>query len=130
LSVSVADFFTFGYYELQFPQYLSAEATLPDGFSVAAVPELSTWAMLLIWVRGLCGHPRRRLIGQSFGGARPTRLCSWPKGRRLIRSASGDRPMRALVILALALFLASCNGDRMKGMNVRQAQPQSSGLLT
>jgi hypothetical protein len=30
--------------------------------------------------------------------------------------------MRALVILALALFLASCNGDGMKGMNVRQAQ--------
>jgi hypothetical protein len=44
----VADFFTFNYYELQFPQYLSAEASLPDGFSVAAVPELSTWAMLLI----------------------------------------------------------------------------------
>jgi uncharacterized membrane protein YcfT len=44
----VADFFTFNFYELQFAQYLSAEATLPDGFSVAAVPELSTWAMLLI----------------------------------------------------------------------------------
>jgi predicted small secreted protein len=37
--------------------------------------------------------------------------------------------MRVLVILALALLLASCNGDRMKGMNVRQAQPLS-GLLT
>jgi hypothetical protein len=44
----VADFFTFNFYELQFPQYLSAEANLPDGFSVAAVSELSTWAMLLI----------------------------------------------------------------------------------
>jgi hypothetical protein len=42
-----------------------------------------------------------------------------------------DRPMRVLVILGLALLLAGCNGDRMKqGMNVRQAQPQSSGLLT
>jgi hypothetical protein len=53
----VADFFTFNFYELQFPQYLSAEATLPDGFSVAAVPELSTWAMLLIGfaVIGGCG---------------------------------------------------------------------------
>jgi hypothetical protein len=30
-----------------------AEATLPDGFSVAAVPELSTWAMLLIGFAGL-----------------------------------------------------------------------------
>jgi outer membrane lipase/esterase len=49
----MADFFTFSYYELQFPQYLSAEATLPDGFSVAAVPELSTWAMLLIGFAGL-----------------------------------------------------------------------------
>jgi hypothetical protein len=47
LSVSVADF-TFNFYELQLPQYLSAEATLPDGFPVAAVTELSTWAMLLI----------------------------------------------------------------------------------
>jgi hypothetical protein len=29
--------------------------------------------------------------------------------------------MRVLVILALALLLAGCNGDRMKqGMNVRQ----------
>jgi PBP1b-binding outer membrane lipoprotein LpoB len=39
--------------------------------------------------------------------------------------------MRVLAILALALLLAGCNGDRMKqGMNVRQAQPQTTGLLT
>jgi PBP1b-binding outer membrane lipoprotein LpoB len=39
--------------------------------------------------------------------------------------------MRVLVILAVALLLAGCNGDRMKqGMNVRQAQPQGTGLLT
>jgi hypothetical protein len=36
-----------------------------------------------------------------------------------------------LAILALALSLAGCNGDRIKqGMNVRQAQLQSTGLLT
>jgi hypothetical protein len=40
-------------------------------------------------------------------------------------------PMRVLVILALALSLAGCNGDRIKqSMNGRQAQPQSTGLLT
>ena len=39
--------------------------------------------------------------------------------------------MRVLAILALALSLAGCNGDRIKQrMNVRQAQPQSTGLLT
>jgi PBP1b-binding outer membrane lipoprotein LpoB len=32
--------------------------------------------------------------------------------------------MRVLAILALALLLAGCNGDRMKqGTNARQAQP-------
>ena len=39
--------------------------------------------------------------------------------------------MRILAILALTLSLAGCNGDRIKqSMNGRQAQPQSSGLLT
>ena len=39
--------------------------------------------------------------------------------------------MRVLAILALVLSVAGCNGDRIKqGMNVRQAQPQSTGLLT
>jgi len=34
--------------------------------------------------------------------------------------------MRVLAILALALSLTGCNGDRIKqGMNVRQAPPQS-----
>ena len=34
--------------------------------------------------------------------------------------------MRVLAIMALALLLAGCNGDRMRqGMNMRQAQPQS-----
>ncbi|SHH20196.1 hypothetical protein [Bradyrhizobium erythrophlei] len=38
--------------------------------------------------------------------------------------------MRVLAILALALSLAGCEGDRTKhGMNERQAQPQSTGLL-
>ncbi len=38
--------------------------------------------------------------------------------------------MRVLAILDLALSLASCNGDRMKqGINMREAQPQSTGLL-
>ena len=37
--------------------------------------------------------------------------------------------MRVLAILALALSLAGCNGDRIKqGMNV--PQPQSTELLT
>jgi PBP1b-binding outer membrane lipoprotein LpoB len=39
--------------------------------------------------------------------------------------------MRVLAIMALTLLLAGCNGDRMKqGMNMRQAQPQTTGLLT
>ena len=34
--------------------------------------------------------------------------------------------MRVLAIIALALLLAGCNGDRMKqSSNARQAQPQS-----
>ena len=34
--------------------------------------------------------------------------------------------MRILAIMALALLLAGCNGDRMKqGTNTRQAQSQS-----
>jgi hypothetical protein len=34
--------------------------------------------------------------------------------------------MRFLAIVALALLLAGCNGNRMKqGMNIGQAQPQS-----
>jgi hypothetical protein len=34
--------------------------------------------------------------------------------------------MRVLAIIALALLLAGCNGDRMKqGSNTRQAQPQN-----
>ncbi|SIO50149.1 hypothetical protein SAMN05443247_06646 [Bradyrhizobium erythrophlei] len=41
--------------------------------------------------------------------------------------------MRILAILALALLLlASCQGNRLagkQGMNVRQAQPQTTGLL-
>jgi hypothetical protein len=39
--------------------------------------------------------------------------------------------MRVLTILALALSLAGCNGDRLKqGMNGRQAQPQSKSNAT
>jgi hypothetical protein len=39
-------------------------------------------------------------------------------------------PMRVLAILALALLLAGCEGDRIKhgSMNERQAQPQSTVL--
>jgi hypothetical protein len=39
--------------------------------------------------------------------------------------------MRVLAMLALALLLAGCEGDRIKhgSMNERQAQPQSTGLL-
>jgi hypothetical protein len=34
--------------------------------------------------------------------------------------------MRVLAIIALALLLLGCNGDRMKqGTNMHQAQPQS-----
>jgi hypothetical protein len=33
--------------------FFSITATLPDGFSVAAVPEISTWAMLLIGFAGI-----------------------------------------------------------------------------
>jgi hypothetical protein len=41
---------------------------------------------------------------------------------------SGDQPMRVLAILALALLLTGCEGDRIKNgsMNERQAQPQST----
>jgi hypothetical protein len=67
LSVSVADFFTFNFYEVQFPQNLSAEATLPDGFSVAAVPELSTWAMLLI---GFAARRFSLIVAPTFKSAR------------------------------------------------------------
>ena len=43
---------------------------------------------------------------------------------------SGDQPMRVLAILALALLLTGCEGDRIKNgsMNERQAQPQSTVL--
>jgi len=45
-----------------------------------------------------------------------------------MRGLLGDQPLRVLAILALALLLASCQGERIKqGM---QAQPQSTGLLT
>jgi hypothetical protein len=37
--------------------------------------------------------------------------------------------MRVLAILALALLLASCQGERIKQGGL-QAQPQSTGLLT
>jgi hypothetical protein len=93
LSVSVADFFTFNFYELQFPQYLSAEATLPDGFSVAAVPELSTWAMLLIGFAAIggCGiihcADLTRLIRSSDSISSPAR----PNQKRILRSSTGDR---------------------------------------
>jgi type III secretory pathway lipoprotein EscJ len=46
-----------------------------------------------------------------------------------MQGLSGDQPMRVLAVLALALLLASCEGDRIKhGMNERQAQPQSTVL--
>ncbi len=38
--------------------------------------------------------------------------------------------MRVLAIIALALLLAGCNGDRLKGTNTRRAPPQTTGLLT
>jgi hypothetical protein len=38
--------------------------------------------------------------------------------------------MRTLLILALALLLLGCNGDRLKqNMNGRQAQPQSKWIV-
>jgi hypothetical protein len=38
--------------------------------------------------------------------------------------------MRVLTILALALSLAGCNGDRLKqSMNGRQAQPAKANVL-
>ena len=42
----------------------------------------------------------------------------------------GDQLMRVLAMLALALLLAGCEGDRIKhsSMNERQAEPQSSVL--
>jgi hypothetical protein len=42
----------------------------------------------------------------------------------------GRSPMRVLAMLALALLLAGCEGDRIKhgSMNERQAQPQSTVL--
>jgi hypothetical protein len=40
---------------------------------------------------------------------------------------SGDQPMPVLAILALALSLAGCNGDRIKqGMNVPQGSAVKS----
>ena len=43
---------------------------------------------------------------------------------------TGEVMLRILPILALALSLVGCTGDRTKqGLNDRQAQPQSIGLL-
>ena len=46
------------------------------------------------------------------------------------RITTGEVMMRALLILAVALLLAGCNGDRIKNsMNAPRAQPQA-GLPT
>jgi hypothetical protein len=46
--------------------------------------------------------------------------------RKLFVLVDGGQPMRIFAIVALALQLASCNGDRMKqGTNTRQAQQQN-----
>jgi hypothetical protein len=43
---------------------------------------------------------------------------------------TGEVMMRTLLILALALLLLGCNGDRLKqNMNGRQAQPQSKWIV-
>jgi hypothetical protein len=53
-----------------------------------------------------------------------------PTGCAEMFLVSGDQPMRVLAILARALLLAGCEGDRIKNvsMNERQAQPQSTVL--
>ena len=54
-----------------------------------------------------------------------------PNSCALMHSGLEIKPMRVLAMLALALSLAGCNGDRIKqGMNAPQAQPQTTGLLT
>ena len=102
----MADFFTFNFYELQFPQYLSAEATLHDGFSVAAVPELSTWAMLLIWFAAIgfsaevCELRSSLTFENAARYANLTRLLrssdsisppARPNQKRTLRSSTSDR---------------------------------------
>jgi hypothetical protein len=43
---------------------------------------------------------------------------------------TGEVMLRALLILALALLLLGCNGDRLKqNMNGRQVQPQSKWIV-
>ena len=43
---------------------------------------------------------------------------------------SGDQPMRVLAVLALAMLLAGCEGDRIKqGKNPPQEQRAAFGLL-
>ena len=55
---------------------------------------------------------------------------SFQTGCAQIFLVSGDHTMRIIAILALALLLAGCEGDRIKNgsMNERQAQPQSTVL--
>ena len=44
---------------------------------------------------------------------------------------AGAQRMRLLAVIALAMLLAGCEGDRIKqSKNAPQAHPQSTGLLT
>ena len=56
-----------------------------------------------------------------------------PNSCALMHSGLEIKPMRVLAMLALALSLAGCNGDRIKQgseSEAPQAQPQTTGLLT
>ena len=75
----------------------------------------------------------RALIEAALSGKLQYRRClgGMPTRRFQCGGFPGDQPMRVLAMLALALLLAGCEGDRIKhgSMNERQAQPQST-LLT
>lgn len=75
LTISNAGFYNFfedltsgAFYSSYTPpagSYVTVLATLPDGYSIAAIPEPSTWAMLLIGFAGIGAIGYRRRQGAS-----------------------------------------------------------------
>jgi len=58
-----------GYFRFPSEAYVSLVATVPDGFSITAVPEPSTWAMMLIGFAGLgfAASAKQLLARRAFG---------------------------------------------------------------
>jgi hypothetical protein len=59
--------------------YYSLSATVPDGFSITAVPEPSTWAMLLIGFAGLGYAYRRRTLNRQGHAIEGQAFPAWTK---------------------------------------------------